>query len=836
MLWFISLVLSLPFALPGFSDRLLVKVESQKLIVEERDAESEIEHRKLWRTSVPDIYRAKVEVLEKVQLAGDEETYDNAALNDGMLSSAYLPGAPEFDPGKEHLWKKRTFYMLTPDDPMRLSLHKLNTGILSLNVAGYFETADSERCALRVKISPKSPMTRLTESSGQYTPRERIYYISSGTPERDGNIIPDTDLPFKLDALSGLRQFAISLHDDLGAGEYNLSFELSGGSKGILRFFFAEEAPFALKHGQIAVLNLFGPSNLKIQATDQRTECPLRIVMLTAMGEIKTLYISLSSVDDSGTMLHELNIPSGLSSIRIENLDQDEVGLRFYVDKTPEMSADEQKWVEVWPDIKTYMYFLCSPQKNGLEVLLPQLQDEGQTIRLAARLPADAGEWGPHGCSVAYQFLDDMGHEIQKGDFDIEAILSQDTSYYPGQFHPESPSEPVYRYMGLPQKAAVLRLNSERDVHFRFHRRLSAVKREVYVPEDYTSPENARLSGRRDRRSEWELLTPENRNDLARAGKLVRVETQQKLVDYPPKDEDESGKDEAIVLIPDDYDEKTYVLEPYQKADPLELERSTATYFRVPANEDAILNIINYDSPQGQATTDVQFIYRFPHSWMDSGIAQTYPVIAFFMDGERLAEFPVMSPQGRFIVPFAQTGVHRCRVEINGLNGKQPEFFVNQLPDDLTGVTLWKRRTVYALERDGSVTVSVVKPPRESVTLNVVCYYDNRSAEEDERYSVLVTIDGRTRSALQDQPSTQYTPLLREYSIKNQPSAAIYLDKEGVKPGQPQTFFVPLHDDILPGQHQIVFRLLSGRSVRMRFFIMRDEVPKERVRYWREAG
>jgi hypothetical protein len=212
--------------------------------------------------------------------------------------------------------------------------------------------------------------------------------------------------------------------------------------------------------------------------------------------------------------------------------------------------------------------------------------------------------------------------------------------------------------------------------------------------------------------------------------------------------------------------------------------------------------------------------------------------MAFLIDGKSLVEFPVMSPLGRFVIPDVPTGIQKCRVATQmagSVDDGQLELFINQMPDDLTDASVWKRRTVYTLDRENPLTVSAVKPSEETITLNVVCYYDNRVAEEDERFTILATIDDGIRPMPCSQPSTQYTALLREYSVRNQSSPAIYLDKEGIKPGESQTFFVPLNDDVPPGRHRVAFSLLSGESVKIRFFVMESHDWEEKVRYWGKA-
>ena len=188
------------------------------------------------------------------------------------------------------------------------------------------------------------------------------------------------------------------------------------------------------------------------------------------------------------------------------------------------------------------------------------------------------------------------------------------------------------------------------------------------------------------------------------------------------------------------------------------------------------------------------------------------PFIAVFVDTKRFVEFPIMSPQGRFVIPPIQPGPHQFRVENQGqksIDADGVEFFINQLPEDLTSASIWKRRTVYTLTDGEPLVMSIVKPSRKPITLNVVAYCDNENTTEHERFTILVTIDNGVRTALPNQPSTQYTALMQKYDIKNQPSSAFYVNKKGLKPGQAQTFFVPLYDDIPPGRHQLSFKLLS---------------------------
>lgn len=914
----------------------LTKIESQKLVIKERDMVVGTGPQKLWRTIAPEIYQSEIKVLERVSSTNGQETSEDMQpnkypyakmffqihlneptqlgvpslgkpnntptdvefmffcaqpINDGKMIHLWLDGhkhssyritevigsltisgisqdvhtfefrgekegdevslftnyhSAEFDPGNDTLWQKRTFYSFTPMESLKLLVYKINSEELSLNVAAYFEAPSSERCALKVTIMPLSPPAKMPGTSEKYTSRERIYYLKSEPTKYGEDIIPITDLPFDSSILSESGRFVIKLHDDLNAGKYIIVLEPVGQLSGMLRFFFSEDAPFVLREGQFVSLNLSGPGNLRIEALDRETETSLRITRLAATGEIVTEDILLPPSDDSGISAFNVTIPPGLASIRIENLSRDDVSLIFYVDRASEMLveslsppslADKQTWTRVEPDMGTYTYFQCSP-KAGLEILLPHSQKGIQTLRITSRLPIEIKDRKSQDCRVSYQIFDNIGRRISEGDFTIEAASSNDTFYYPRQFHAEAPSEAVYRYVELPYGANMLRFSSEKNIHLRFHHRFSSVERMTYVPEDYTRSETVRLLGETSSRIRWELLVPENRIALARMGKLIKVETQKKLVDYLRGEGTEVVEKVAKTLAPGDYEEKTYLFEPYQVTAPSEVERSTVTYSRIPLDKTILFNVVNYDAPNGQVPTDVQLLYRSQSSWADTGNIQPNPVIVVFVDSRRFTEFPTMSPQGGFVIPSIQPGLHQLRVEVqrqDRIGADEIELFINQLPEDLTGVSIWKRRTAYTLEHGKSLTTSIVKTSSEPVILNVVCHYDNVDLIRHERFTILVTIDKGIRSALPDRSSVQYTALIRKYSIKNQLSTAFYVNKQGIKPGLSRTFFVPLYDDIPAGRHTLNFKLLSGKSAKIRFFIMESDGIEEKVRFWRES-
>ncbi len=822
----------------------------------------------------------------------------------------------KFDIKNNYFWRKRTFYSFTarsplaslnglPEvsatsatEPLTLFLYKTRPDTLSLNVVAYFETPSSERCALKVKIIPLSVPDEMLKASENYTPCERIYYLKSEPTGHSEDIIPITDLPLiHSPFLIGPIRFIIGLQDDLDVGKYAIHFELIGQSSGMLRFFFSEDAPFVLKKGQFAALNLFGSGNLKIEALNQSVTQSLRITQLAATGEVVTENISLPPPDDFGISASNIKILPGFVTVRIENTNRNDISLRFYVDHAPEMLVDNvsfppltdgQPWTRIEPNVGTYNYFRASPsdgfdtplatQPKGLEILLPQNQKGHQTLRITSRIPNEINDKTLQRCYVDYQIFDNIGHKIAEGDFTIEAARSNDTFYYPKQFRigsrngidsSEAPSEAVYRYVELPQNAAVLKFYSEKNIDFRFHRRLSDVERITYLPEDYvSSPKKVQLRDKATSERGWEVIIPANHKILARIGKIVKIETQKQLIVHPKEEEVELTKKVAKTLSPDDYDEKVYIFEPYQVIDQSEIEPSTATYCRLPLDENILLDIVNYDSPNAQVPTNIQLFYKFPLSlktrdMLSNPISERSerprkfreanggeaprngrPFIAVFVDTKRFVEFPIMSPQGRFVIPPIQPGPHQFRVENQGQNpidADGVEFFINQLPEDLTSASIWKRRTVYTLTDEKPLVISLVKPSRKPITLNVVTCYDNEEdtarilANSATRFTILVTIDNGIRTASPNQPSTQYTALIRKYDIKNQPSSAFYVNKNGIKPGQAQTFFVPLYDDIPPGRHQLSFKLLSGKSAKIRVFIMESDGIEEKVKFWKES-
>ncbi len=808
------------------ADRL-VKIRSQKLIIKERAVATEAEPVGLWSTIAPDVYRSELKVLEPITSTDKDDALNVVPFLPYQQSMTFVPDSRESS-------KVRTYYSLKSEEPVILSLYKKDREPLTLNVVAYVDAPPPSRLPLKVAITPVSTVSEMPVVSGSYTTYERIYYLKNEPSKEAENVLLTSGSRAPgAPILSAPQRFVVTFNDDLPAGKYMVRFESPTSSGGLLRFFVPESPSFALKPGQSAWLNLLGPGDFRATIVQQEHPAMLRVIQFTEAGEIKTEEIPLAVPDDGVVSSFQRPFSAGAVTVQIENIGSNRIALEFFTTRTTGASATGAEWARTRPSLGTYAYYPCSSDE-GLEIVLPGGSQGSRTLRVTARLPFKAGDQTPRRGEVVYRLFNSKGMAIATGRFAVEATRSNDAFYAPREFQSDIPSDAVYRYIELPRTIKRLTFESEAEVHLRFHQRAPTAERITYVPEDRASRKGLRLRLGSPSGSGWEVLTPANRNQLVNQDKMVKIRTQQKWI-APREEVTEPTTKIALTLAPDNYEERVAILEPLLSVEPSEVKSSRTTYCRLPWNSSIQLKVVNHDLPTGVMPTNIRLFYRSLPSLTRTGNRLSNIAITLFVDGQRFAEFPILSPQGELIVPPIRPGLHTFRLEAQSPYAIRDELevFVNQLPANLVAASIWKRRTAYTLSPENPLVVSIEKSSFDQMTLNVVVYHDNEEANIPDRFAVLVTIDGGNRPLASYQAATQYTALIRKFDIQNQPSSGFYINKEGIRPGQARSFFIPLFDDMPPGQHQIRLRLLSGKSAKVRFFIMDD--ARNKIQFQRES-
>jgi hypothetical protein len=171
-------------------------------------------------------------------------------------------------------------------------------------------------------------------------------------------------------------------------------------------------------------------------------------------------------------------------------------------------------------------------------------------------------------------------------------------------------------------------------------------------------------------------------------------------------------------------------------------------------------------------------------------------------------------------LPFLPAGPHRLKVEV----GAPARLFVD-VP--VPGSPLHRVHGAYELEPGAPLVVHLAKgtAPR---SLGVALYFDGRPSP---RARFAARIDGGARAVRAGTTSLGWTRLDRLAALEVAPGeGAFYLNRSGGPVWVAAPVFVPLHDDLRPGQHQIAVAVHdAGTKVFARFFAYGAAGPGERV-------
>lgn len=683
-------------------------------------------------------------------------------------------------------WAKRGYYRLEPKGSMTVWVEKPSSAPYSVNVAGYVLGGRGEgRIPLRVRVEPE----RLATSANGVTLTERVYYL---LPQEVSQGVAGG-----VPALGGPFRFALALKEDVGAGKVRLVLAWDADVVGYFRLFGSDEENVFYEPGQVAVLNVVGPGSLRMVASEGVAGDRLRATLLTPEGLAFASDLTLSAPDAEVS----LPLPASGVTVRVENLAPRRKGLRFFVGER-----------EVRPRYQRQSYYVSYPA-SPLTLTLPPFLRAEQTLRVTVRKPLPRTGL-PERTRLRYRLLDANGQELRSGSYSLALVPSGETEV----------SEVAWLYIeATPEVAQVELLADGETLFYRLHRRLSALVRETVLPDEET--EHVRVLPRGLGVAEWEPVEPTEAAMWARQGRIKNVVEPIALVSAKA----EWGSflvpsSEAVVevLEPLRADDTLFVMEPALPQRDREVALSAATFFRIPPNAEGMLSVLVPEAPSLPA--DVRLFYRLPtmenHRMPCS--------LRVFLDGREVAELPLVVSQGFVTIPDVLPGPHRLRVATS-CGGV--ELYVNQTPS--TDAIPWKLRTVHTLTLDEPATLLVEKRAGEVLNLNVVVY------PEPEASSVVLwaTVDGGIRLGNVAEVSDDFTFFRRRYHLPTALSTAFSLNRQEDPVGMPQTFLIPLQNDLTPGLHRIQLGIESGaKRVRARFFILRKGEISDRVEFRQRAS
>ncbi|MDA1190115.1 MAG: hypothetical protein O3A46_00350 [Candidatus Poribacteria bacterium] len=698
----------------------------------------------------------------------------------------YINRPPSVPVSRDRVWRRRTVYPLEFGSSVVVPVRKSSSERVTLNVVLHTETGDAPMSVRATLVNPPVPIP--TE---QPTDRERTYRIVGWEPI-ESFLVDDKR------AFAAKQRFTYTLREDIPAGDYAIRFDLTDGSAARVRFFVAEPGGTVIDRIHDAVLNVAGPTQLRIESdTPNRS---LKTTRLNTRGELATTTIRL---DNAGAAT--LTVPLGLQTFIIAS--DSPMTARFLVSAAGAIQPGmyrlpgvpiESDWLPMEPDRVTRIYVLASSQTPLSMNVTPDMTAVRLTFRSLAL-----------GTSVArrieYAMKSKDGILLFSGFADTLPLPTDSAARLANA--PDSPVAEAETFtLRLPNVAGTLDVWSSDGRALIAADRLSADYRDTtHVPEELAKnlPTIA-LTDTHPRK--WTPLTPLRLDALRRANRLRQIEShtasirQREPNDEPPTEFWRS-------LTPS-------TGAPMAALERVSLEDRAAPY--------ALSSAYYPISTRGTA-----FTVRHPGGTdaADVGVDAVYirrsesaTVLNLAVDGEPKA----FELQGRFGLITA-TGVPVGNRSLAASTPNDPSLRVYAQGLTARPTTpsdeIRLKRTYYHLRRDEPFTLEVVKSGREAVSVNIGAYLAGSGPTASLETSILPDAADAKPVLAED-----HTDLAKTFYLKPSTDAApddlIVMDAalDGATYRAVDVFSVRLGDDLPPGRYRIRGVLRGATGALMRFF------------------
>ena len=195
------------------------------------------------------------------------------------------------------------------------------------------------------------------------------------------------------------------------------------------------------------------------------------------------------------------------------------------------------------------------------------------------------------------------------------------------------------------------------------------------------------------------------------------------------------------------------------------------------------------------------------------------------VDGRAVSRPLLVSRRGQLVLPFLPAGRRRLRVD----PGAPARVFVDQ---PAPGAALYHAYGTFELEAGAPLRVRLPKgaAPR---SLGVTLYFDGRPSPQAR---LVARIDGGVRAARAGSTSLGWTGLERQAPVRAAAAeGAFYLNRTAGPVWMAEPIFIPLHDDLRPGDHEVAVSVQNaGSRVFVRFFAYGAAGPAEHVSHVHE--
>ncbi len=425
----------------------------------------------------------------------------------------------------------------------------------------------------------------------------------------------------------------------------------------------------------------------------------------------------------------------------------------------------------------------------------------GAELRLVVRALAAPGAAEAR-FRVRWRMLDGHRAPLAEGELPLSAKPAPEDRIDGDPDH--LPTEPAVAYLWPPPDAARLELSSDARVAV-------GASSPGFPPDAGGGPalaDGVLLRFQREDRPAWFRVRPEDEPALWRSDRMVTLRSAMRVEEAP---EPPPPALPAETLAPAGSPPRHLLLVPAPEAD----SRERSSWWPVSAGVESGIVLERPAGAGADARVQPSLLYAGDASFAGSGATVA-------IDGRASARLAIYSARGQIALPPLAPGAHRLRVEA----GAPVRLFLDR---PVAGAPLHRAYGVYELAPGAGLRVRLAKKAA-SRSLGVALYFDGAPSPEAR---LSVTVDGAARAARPGSASLGWTRLRRAAPVKAEPApGALYLDRTSPAVWAAAPIFVPLHDDLRAGTHEIAIAVeRAGARAFARFFAYGAAAPEESVRH-----
>ncbi len=551
--------------------------------------------------------------------------------------------------------------------------------------------------------------------------------------------------------------------------------------------------------GRVAAFTVRGPGTLHLMA-----ESPLEgeARALAADGASSTFPLHLAAGERAS-----IPVAAGLATVRVSAADASLVQAvgdpRMAVDpsRSRALSRGEVQIDPVW-SVETAMLALPEPAPP----LVYNLGGRGGAeLRLCARAILDPSG-GKTPFHLVWRMLDGRGNAVASGD-----IPAASTPAPEDRINSEPlrvPAQPFYAYLWPPRSAERLEISADRPVAL-------GVSSPGFAPDPFVGPrfdDTVVQRFQREDRPAWFRVRPVGEPALWAAQRIVQLRSAMRIEKAP---EPAAPPPEAESFAPADGPPRLLLVA--RAAGGVDA-RDRGCWWPIRTGVEATVVLEPPAGSPADARVQPSLLYAG-----DAALAGREAQVT--VDGRPAARVAIFSPRGQVALPFLAPGTHRVVVD----PGAPARLFLDR---PVPGASLHRAYGVYEMEPGAPLRIRLAKAGGAR-SLGVTVYFDGRPSSQ---VRVAARIDGGLRSARPGSASLGWTRLERVAPVRADPSeGAFYLNRTSGPVWASQPIFIPLHDDLSAGVHEIALTLQnSGTRAFARFFGYGAAGPAERVRHMSE--